>query len=561
MVTRRRLMQLLAASLPAAYLPRGWSLAQVGRPAQRAPRMIAPGPFQPTWESLKQYLAPDWFRDAKFGIWAHWTAQCVPEQGDWYARQMYIQGDARTTTSTSKTYGHPSKFGFMEIDNLWKAEQLGPGGADRSLQQGRREILRRAGESSRQLRHLRLDASRLELGPHRPEEGHRRHLGEAGARARAAIRRDQSLGARVALVPGGLRLRPRRRPLAGVRYDAFTLTKEDGKGKWWEGLDPQELYTGRNMVMPDGITTIKDANAWHDEHDRKWNEKPPPNNPEFVEHWFLRCQELLDKYQPDLLYFDNTELPLGQAGLDIAAHFYNSQHQAHGGKLEAVLTSKGLQPDHVGTMVLDIERGRADRILPHAVADRHLHRRLALPPIDRSSSTGTRRPTPGHPDAGRHRQQERQPAAEHPGARRRHDRRGRAQGPLKTWPRGCRSNGEAIYGTRPFTVFGEGPPDVKGSANFNENSSAALHGRRHPLHDQGRHALCLRAGVARRRQAHDQDAGARERALSDGRSEVSECSVAEPRRNGCVRAMPPASPSRCRTRPADVVATLRILPK
>ena len=42
-----------------------------------------PGPFRPNWESLKAYRYPDWFRDAKFGIWAHWSPQCVPEQGDW----------------------------------------------------------------------------------------------------------------------------------------------------------------------------------------------------------------------------------------------------------------------------------------------------------------------------------------------------------------------------------------------------------------------------------------------------------------------------------------------
>ena len=50
------------------------------------------GPFRPNWESLKAYRYPDWFRDAKFGIWAHWSPQCVPEQGDWYARGMYVQG-------------------------------------------------------------------------------------------------------------------------------------------------------------------------------------------------------------------------------------------------------------------------------------------------------------------------------------------------------------------------------------------------------------------------------------------------------------------------------------
>ena len=50
------------------------------------------GPYKPTWDSLLQYDAPDWYRDAKFGIWAHWTPQCVPEAGDWYARNMYMEG-------------------------------------------------------------------------------------------------------------------------------------------------------------------------------------------------------------------------------------------------------------------------------------------------------------------------------------------------------------------------------------------------------------------------------------------------------------------------------------
>ena len=61
----------------------------------------AEGPFQPAWESLEsQYQCPEWFRDAKLGIWAHWTAQCVPEQGDWYARSMYIQYTRARTENT-----------------------------------------------------------------------------------------------------------------------------------------------------------------------------------------------------------------------------------------------------------------------------------------------------------------------------------------------------------------------------------------------------------------------------------------------------------------------------
>jgi alpha-L-fucosidase len=87
---------------------------------------IAPGPFKPEWESLKaQYQAPDWFRDAKFGIWAHWSAQCVPEFGDWYARKMYIQGDPFYRHHLEH-YGHPTDTGFMEMNNRWKAESWRP---------------------------------------------------------------------------------------------------------------------------------------------------------------------------------------------------------------------------------------------------------------------------------------------------------------------------------------------------------------------------------------------------------------------------------------------------
>jgi hypothetical protein len=86
---------------------------------------VPQGPFLPFWESLKAYHCPDWFRDAKFGIWAHWSPQCVPEQGDWYARNMYIQG-SRQYEYHVKTYGHPSQFGYKDICHLWKAERWDP---------------------------------------------------------------------------------------------------------------------------------------------------------------------------------------------------------------------------------------------------------------------------------------------------------------------------------------------------------------------------------------------------------------------------------------------------
>src|ERR1035441_5726962 len=85
---------------------------------------VAAGPFQPTWESLANYQVPDWFRDAKFGIWAHWGPQCQPEMGDWYAQRMY-QFSANPNSVYQfhcKKYGHPSKFGFKDVIHEWKAE-------------------------------------------------------------------------------------------------------------------------------------------------------------------------------------------------------------------------------------------------------------------------------------------------------------------------------------------------------------------------------------------------------------------------------------------------------
>ena len=166
-----------------------------------------------------------------------------------------------------------------------------------------------------------------------------------------------------------------------------------------------------------------------------------------------------------MLYFDNTELPLGQTGLDIAAHFYNSSITRHG-KLEAVLNSKGLKPEHAGTMVLDIERGRADRILPTpwqtdtCIGDWHYRRstfeqhRYKTPRqvvqtlVDIVSKNGNlllNIPLRGDGSID--------------------EDESRFLDGLASW---MPANGESIYGTRPFTVFGEGPPDLQGTGNFNE---------------------------------------------------------------------------------------------
>ena len=82
------------------------------------PFRIADGPFEPNWGSLLQNECPERFRDAKFGIWAHWDPQTVPEQGDWYARNMYCQVHQYYHHHV-RTYGHPSEVGYKDICRLW----------------------------------------------------------------------------------------------------------------------------------------------------------------------------------------------------------------------------------------------------------------------------------------------------------------------------------------------------------------------------------------------------------------------------------------------------------
>ena len=84
------------------------------------------GPFKPNWQSLEsQYQTPEWFRDAKFGIWAHWGSQCEPEAGDWYARNMYIPGHSDYKFHVEH-YGHQATNGFKDVIHAWQAANFNP---------------------------------------------------------------------------------------------------------------------------------------------------------------------------------------------------------------------------------------------------------------------------------------------------------------------------------------------------------------------------------------------------------------------------------------------------
>ena len=86
---------------------------------------IAQGKYDANWESLSAWECPEWFKDAKFGIWAHWGPQCQAEAGDWYGRSMYYEG-TRQYKHHLEHYGNPKDYGLKELIRDWKAEQWNP---------------------------------------------------------------------------------------------------------------------------------------------------------------------------------------------------------------------------------------------------------------------------------------------------------------------------------------------------------------------------------------------------------------------------------------------------
>ncbi len=405
--------------------------------------MIAEDPFKPDWNSLTNYQTPEWFRDAKFGIWAHWGPQCEPEHGDWYARSMYIQGD-RDYESHIAEYGHPSTNGFKDVIHEWKAEHFDP---DHLLKfykkNGAKYFMALANH------HDNFDNfnsryqpwNSVEMGPHKDLIG-----GWAKAARKNGLRFAVSVHASHAWswyeVSQGADTNG---PLAGVPYDG-RLTKADGKGLWWDGLDPQDLYA-QNHKPGQRL-------------DWEWDPARGSSTPDaaYMEKFFLRTKQLWDDYHPDMVYFDDSVLPFhgvtDEIGLNLAAHFYNSSLQQHGHN-EAVMNAKGLDETQRKALVYDIERGKAQGILPQAwqtdtcigswhydqdIFKNHRYKsaasvvRMLADIVSKNGNLMLSVPLQrdGTPDAD-----EMKIVSE-----------------IGSW---LKVNGEAIYATRPWKIYGEGP--------------------------------------------------------------------------------------------------------
>jgi len=319
---------------------------------------VTPGPFQPTWDSLQHYQTPDWFRNAKFGLWAHWGPQCEPEDSDWYARDMYSQGHKQNVFHVAH-YGPPSQFVFKDVINIWKAQNFDP---EKLV-----ALYKRVGAQyfvALANHHDNFDLWNSKYQPwNSVNVGPKRDL--IGAWARAA--HDQGLPFGVSIHAAHAwpfyeitQSSDKTGPYAGVPYDG-KLTKADGKGKWWDGLDPQDLYEQRHTPA----ATFQKLGAIHSQWD--WNNGATLPDQAYCDKFYNRVVDLIHNYQPDLVYFDDDALPLwpvSDAGLKIASEFYNFNEQQHGGQLKSVILGKQLDDAEKKCIVWDLERGASDKIEP-----------------------------------------------------------------------------------------------------------------------------------------------------------------------------------------------------
>ena len=310
------------------------------------------GQFEPTWQSLETHQTPEWFRDAKFGIWAHWGAQCVEGSGDWMARELYIEGSSKYKYHREH-YGHPSEFGYKDVLPLFKAEKWQPDslvarykrcGAQYFFVLGNHHDNYDLWDSKYQ------PWNSMNIGPKRDI------LAEWAA---AAKKEGLPLGISFHADHAWTWFEPSQRydlegDMAGIYYDG-NLRKEDGKGKWWEGLDPQVLYQQEHPMSKGSW----DNRAIHGQWD--WSHGACPPSQEFVTNFYDRTLDAINRYNPDLIYFDVTVLPfypLSDCGLKIVTHMYNKNPRA-------VVFGKILSEDQKKALTWDVERGA-----PNMMVDR-----------------------------------------------------------------------------------------------------------------------------------------------------------------------------------------------
>lgn len=364
------------------------------------------GPFKPTWESLENYQVPRWYLDGKFGIFIHWGVYSVPAFGnEWYPRNMYRQG-SREFEHHIKTYGPQKDFGYKDFIPMFTAENFDPDKwADLFLKSGAKFVVPVAehhdGFAMYDCSYTKWNV--VKMGPKRDI------IGELAN----AVRR---------------------------RYLVFGISYHRAE-HWW--------FFHEGMKFDSDVRDPR----FIDFYGPAQPETTQPNE-EFLEDWFNRLCELVDKYRPQLVWFDWwIEQPAFEPYLRrFAAYYYNRGFQWNKG----VAINYKNQAFPRKSAVFDVERGQLEDIDPYfwqtdtSVSknswgyikdhDYKTSEWIICDLVDIVSKNGALLLNIGPKPDGTIPEPEERMLLE-----------------IGQW---LLTNGEAIYGTRPWKVYGEGPTKV-----------------------------------------------------------------------------------------------------
>jgi len=290
------------------------------------PLQVTDGPYKADWEELSRiYTVPAWWREAKFGAWSHWDPQSMPEQGDWYARGMYMEGHWQYDYHL-KHFGHPSEYGYKDVCHNWIIDKWNPEELmNLYVEMGARYFMTMG------VHHDNFDCwnsayqpwNSVNVGPKTDivgtwekvarQHGLRFGIGFHNTPARTW---GQFMTVRYTSDKKGDK--------KDVPYDALQ-TIADGKGKWWEGMDPVDLYGPVHDI------------------------KNPLLSP-FANQFMWRVDDAISKYHPDMIYFDEAagdslidlgvHMGLGFLAPSLVANFYNKSLNWHQGKMDVVINLK-----------------------------------------------------------------------------------------------------------------------------------------------------------------------------------------------------------------------------
>ncbi len=286
-------------------------------------------PFEPTWESLSAFSIPDWYQEAKFGIFIHWGVYAVPAfDNEWYPRNMYLPG-TRAFEHHRKTWGDQATFGYKDFIPLFKAEHFDPDHwVDLFKQAGARYVVPVAEhhDGFAMYDSAYSEWTAVKMGPRRDI------IGELAT---------------------------------AVRKQGLILGLSNHRAEHWWFMNGGMTFDSdvRDPAYREFYGPAKPGPRWEDDpeawNSRDWQPRP---DAKFLEDWLARNCELVDHYQPQLIYFDwwTEQIVFAPYLQRFAAHYYNRGVEWE--KQVAINCKNNAFPE--GTAVFSVERGQLADIRP-----------------------------------------------------------------------------------------------------------------------------------------------------------------------------------------------------